>query len=138
MANRLFKDETIKIDNSAGSLTDYTAYLTSFTVSGQQDTLDQTTMSLEERTYLAGQAGGSLQMAGLVNSTTVALLNPLIGNRTTATKTIQHQAGTGASSVIRGEYWLTSIEYSGSKNSLMTFSASGTLDGVQISTSVAL
>lgn len=138
MPNRLFKDETIKIDNAAGTLTDFTAFLTSFTISGQQDTLDQSTMTLEERTFLAGQAGGSLQFAGLVNSTTQALLNPLIGNRTTATKTIQHQTGTGASSVIRGEYWLTSIEYSGSKNSLMTFSASGTLDGVQTSTSVAL
>lgn len=138
MGNRIFKDETIKIDNVAGTLTDYTQYLTSFTMGGQQDTIDQTSMAAEERTYLAGQAGGTLQVQGFVNSTTLAWLGPLLGNRTTATKTIQHQAGTGAASVQRGEYWVTSIELAGSKNSIMTFSASGTLDGVAISTSVAL
>lgn len=136
MANLHYKNETIKLDNAAGTLTDITAYLTSESISGVQELMDQTTMSLEERTNLPGLAGGSATLAGVVNSTVSVIFAPLIGNRTTATKTLQRAATTNL--VLRGEFWITDVEFSGSVNTIQTFSASATLDGVMISTSVAL
>lgn len=136
MANLHYKNETIKIDNAAGTLTDITAYLTAESIAGVQELMDNTTMSLEERSNLPGVAGGSGTLAGMVNSTTNAIFAPLLGNRTTATKTFQ-RAGT-TNLVLRGEFWITDVEFSGSVNTMQTFSASMTLEGVMISTSVAL
>lgn len=136
MANLIYKDETIKLDNAAGTLTDITAYITSETLSGSQDVIEDTTMGDEEKSVLPGVAGGTMQISGVVNSTTNTIFGILLGNRTTATKTYQRQAGSGI--VLRGEFLPTSVEYSGSVNSLQTFSFSATLDGVMIKTSVAL
>jgi hypothetical protein len=136
MANTIFKDMTIKLDNAAGTLTDITSWLSSASIRSVQDTIEDTGMADEEKSYLFGQAGASVPLAGMVNTTTDGILGPLIGNRTTATKTFQYTAYTGR--VYRGEILVTSVEYSGSTNSLQTFSAEGTFDGVMIRTSVAL
>lgn len=136
MANLLWKNETIKIDNAAGTLTDITSYCMSFTLSGAQDTVEDTGMGDEERSYLFGLAGATATLAFIVNSTTDGIFGPLIGNRTTATKTFQHAATTNI--VHRGETLNTAVEYSGSTGSLQTGSWSGTFDGVMIKTSVAL
>lgn len=136
MANLIYKNETIKLDNAAGSLVDITSYTTSFTLTGAQDLIEDTTMGNEERSYLFGLAGATLQLAGVMNSTTDAIFGPLIGNRTTATKTFQHAATTNI--VHRGEVLVTQVQYSGSTNSLQTWSFSATLDDVMIKTSVAL
>jgi hypothetical protein len=136
MANLIYKNETLKLDNAAGTLTDVTAYITSETLSGSQDLIEDSAMADEEKSYIAGMAGATLSLSGIVNTTTDAILAPLLGNRTTATKTYQRAATTGL--VLRGEVVPTAIEYSGSNNSLQTFSFSGTFDGVMIKTSVAL
>ena len=136
MANLIYKNETLKLDNAAGTLTDLTAYITSETLSGSQDTIEDSAMSDEEKSYLAGMAGATLSLSGIVNSTTDAIFGALLGNRTTATKTYQRAATTNL--VLRGEFLPTSVEYSGSNNSLQTFSFSAILDGVMIKTSVPL
>lgn len=136
MANTIFKDMLIKLDNAAGSLTDITSYLSSASIRSVQDTIEDTAMADEEKSYLFGIAGASVPLAGMVNTTTDGILGPLIGNRTTATKTFQYTAYSGR--VYRGEILITSVEYSGSTNSLQTFSAEGVFDGVMTRTSVAL
>lgn len=136
MANKIFKDMTIKVDNASASLTDITAYLNSASIRSVQDTIEDTGLSDEEKSYLFGQAGATFPLSGMVNTTTDGIFGPLIGNRTTATKTFQYTAYTG--SVYRGEVLVTSVEYSGSNNSLETFSAEAVFDGVITRTSVAL
>lgn len=137
MANLIYKDVIIKVDNAAGSLTDITAYLSSGSIRHVQDTIEDTGMGDDERQYLFGLAGASFPLAGMVNSTTDGIWGPLIGNRTTVTKTFQYDNG-AASGVYRGEFLVTSTEYSGSTNSLQTFSVEATLDGAITRTSVAL
>jgi len=136
MANLIYKNETLKLDNAAASLVDLTAYITSETLSGAQDLIEDSAMGDEEKSYIAGMAGATLSLSGIVNTTTDAIFGALIGNRTTITKTYQRTATTGLT--LRGEFLPTSVEYSGSANSLQTFSYSATLDGVMIKTSVAL
>lgn len=136
MANKIYKDMVIKMDSSTGVLKDITSYLSSASIRSVQDTIEDTGMGDEERSYLFGLAGASAPLAGMVNSTTDDIFGPLIGNRTTATKTLQYTAYTGR--VYRGEVLVTSVEYSGSTNSLETFSAEATFDGAMTRTSVAL
>ena len=136
MANKIYKDITIKVDNAAGSLTDITAYLSSGAIRSVQDTIEDTAMGDDERQYLFGLAGASFPLSGMVNTTTDGIFGPLIGNRTTAMKTFQY--GAYANRVYRGEVLVTSVEYSGSTNGLETFSAEATFDGAITRTSVAL
>lgn len=136
MANTIFKDMTIKVDNAAGTLTDITSFLSSASIRSVQDTIEDTSMADEEKSYLFGQAGATMPLSGMVNSTTDGIFGTLIGNRTTATKTFQYTAYSGR--VYRGEVLVTSVEYSGSTNSLQTFSADAVFDGVMTRTSVAL
>lgn len=136
MANLLWKNETIKLDNAAGTLTDITTYCTSFSLSGAQDTVEDTTMGNEERSYLFGLAGATVSLAGVINTTTDAIFSPLIGNRTTATKTFQHAITTNLA--LRGEIIPTAVQYSGATGALQTWSMTGTFDDVMIKTSVPL
>jgi len=136
MANKIFKDMTIKVDNSTGTLTDITSFLSSASLRAVQDIIEDTSLADEERSYLFGLAGASIPLAGMVNTTTDGVFGHLIGNRTTATKTIQYTAYSGRT--YRGEALVTAVEYSGSVNSLETFSSEATFDGVLTRTSVAL
>ena len=136
MANTIFKDMTIKVDNAAGSLTDITAYLSSASIRSTQDLIEDSAMGDDEKSFLFGQAGATMPLAGMVNSTTDGIFGPLIGNRTSIMKTIQYTALSGV--VFRGEVLVGSVEYSGSTNSLQTFSADATFDGAITKTSVAL
>lgn len=136
MANKIYKDMVIKMDSSTGVLKDITSYLSSASIRSVQDTIEDTGMGDEERSYLFGLAGASAPLAGMINTTTDDIFGPLIGNRTTATKTLQYTAYSGR--VYRGEVLVTSVEYSGSTNSLETFSSEATFDGAITRTSVAL
>ena len=139
MANLIYKDEKIKWDNSTGTATDITAYVTSETLSGAQDTIEDSAMSDEEKSYLAGMAGATLSLSGIVNSTTNGLFAPYLGNRTSVARTYQRAANMTNSTtglILRGEFLVTGVEYSGSNNSLQTFSLSAICDGVMTKTSI--
>ena len=128
MANKTDLDIRVKIDNSSASLTDITAYLTAASIRGIQDIIEDTALSNEERSYVPGKAGATTPISGMVNSTTDGIFGPLIGNRTSITKSFEYRAyatnSTGnVGSFFNGEVYLTNVEYSGSLNSLEMFSA---------------
>lgn len=136
MANRTDLDVRVCIDNSTGNLADITSYLTSAAIRGVQDLIEDTSLNDDERSYLPGKAGATIPLAGMVNTTTKVIFSPRIGDRTSVTKTIEYAPyttgsnSTGATGVFyRGEVHLTNIEYSGSVNSLETFSCDATFDG---------
>jgi len=143
MANKIYKDMRIRIDNAAGTLTDITAFLSGASIRAVQDTIEDTSLTDEERSYLFGLAGASIPLAGMVNTTTDGIFGPLKGNRTTATKTIEYRTHFTDSTGIVGRFYtgevlVTSTEYSGSVNSLETFSAEATFDGAVTRTSKAV
>ena len=143
MGNKIYKDIRVKIDSAAGSLVDITAYLSSASIRAVQDTIEDSAMADEEKSYLFGQAGASIPLSGMVNSTTDPIFGPLVGNRTTVTKTIEYRAyptnSTGnVGRFYNGEVLLTSVEYSGSTNALQTFSTDATFDGVVNRTTLQL
>lgn len=143
MPNKIYKDMRIKLDDAAGTLADLTSYLSSASIRSVQDTIEDTSMADEEKSYLFGQAGATIPLAGMVNTTTDPIFGPLVGNRTTRTKTIEYRAYTTNSTGNQGRFYsgevlLTSVEYSGSTNSLQTFSAEAVFDGVVTRTAVQL
>ena len=136
MANKTDLDIRVLLDTAGAALGNITAYLTSASIRGAMDIIEDTALSNEERSYLPGKAGATIPLAGMVNSTTDAIFGPLIGNRTSVTKSIEYQAystgsnSTGAVGVFySGEVYINNVEYSGSVNSLETFSADATFDG---------
>jgi hypothetical protein len=143
MANKIYKDMRIKIDNASASLTDITSYLSSASLRAVQDTIEDTSLADGNRSYLFGLAGASIPLSGMVNTTTDAIFGPLVGNRTTVTKTIEYRAyptnSTGSvGRFYNGEVLITSVEYSGSVNSLETFSCEAVFDGAVNRTSTQL
>lgn len=136
MANTTFRDQDFKIDNASASLTSIKAYLNQVDFQRTLDIIEDTAMSDTNRSYLHGLAGTTFSINGMVNTTTDAIFGPLVAAATSVTKTVEWRAY--ASRFYNGEVLLTNVQYSGSTNSLQTFSASMTVDGAINRTSVAL
>lgn len=136
MANTTYRDMGFKIDNASASLTDIKAYLNQVGLQRTLDLIEDTAMSDTNRSYLHGLAGTTVTINGMVNSTTDGIFGPLINAATSVTKTVEWKSY--AARFYNGEVLLTNVQYSGSTNSLQTFSVSMTFDGAVNRTSVAL
>lgn len=136
MANTTYRDMAFKIDNASASLTAITQYLNQVDLQRTLDLIEDTAMSDTNRQYLHGLGGTTFTISGMVNSTTDGIFGPLIAAATSVTKTFEYKAF--ASRFYNGEVLLTNVQYSGSTNSLQTFSASATIDGAVTRTAVGL
>lgn len=142
MANLTDKNIRFALDNTTGTLTDITGWLTSAAIRGIQDLIEDTALSNEEKQYLAGKAGASVPIAGMINTTTDIIFGPLVGNRTSVRKQFEYQVYTTSSNstgnvgkFLGGSAYISNVEYSGSLGSLQTFSAECMVDGVVTRTS---
>ena len=136
MANTTYRDQDMKIDNASASLTSYKAFLNQVDMQHTIDTIEDTAMSDTNRQYLFGLKGAQFTISGMVNSTTDALLGPLMAAATSVTKTVEWKAYTAR--FYNAECLFTNIQYSGQTNSLQTFSATLIVDGAVTRTSVGL
>lgn len=136
MANTTFRDQDFKIDNASATLTSIKAYLNQVDLQRTIDLIEDTAMSDSNRSYLHGLGGTTVTINGMVNTTTDAIFGPLVNSATSVTKTVEWKAY--ANRYYNGEVLLTNVQYSGSTNSLQTFSVSATFDGAVNRTSVAL
>lgn len=125
-----------KIDNASATLTAITQYLNQVDLQRTLDLIEDTAMSDTNRQYLHGLGGTTFTISGMVNSTTDGIFGPLVATATSVTKTFEYKAFTGR--FYNGEVLLTNVQYSGSTNSLQTFSVSATIDGAVTRTAVAL
>lgn len=136
MANTTMRDMGLKIDGASATLVDIKAYCNQADLQRTLDLIEDTAMSDTNRSYLHGLAGTTVTLNGMVNTTTDGIFGPLINAATSITKTIEYKAY--ANRFYNGEVLLTGVQYSGSTNSLQTFSVSATFDGAVNRTSVAL
>lgn len=133
MANKTYKDITFKIDNAAASLTDITAYVNQASLQRAINLLDDSALSDSNRSVLTGLAGTTISINGFVNTTTDGIFGPLIATATSVTKTAQY--GAYSNRFYYGETLVSNIQYSGSVDSLETFSLDITFDGAVTRTS---
>ena len=136
MANTTYRDMAFRLDNASASLTALTAYLNQVDLQRTLDLIEDTAMGDTNRQYLHGLAGSTFTISGMVNTTTDGIFGPLVAAATSITKTFEYKAY--AARFYSGEVLLTNVQYSGSTNSLQTFSVSATIDGAITRTSVAL
>ena len=136
MAHKTSIDMALKIDNAAGTLTAITGSVNSQALAAAMSVLEDSGMGDEERTYLPGLAGATIDLNGFLDTTTDGIFGPLVGNRTSKTKTVEFQAY--ALRFYNGEVLPTSVGLSGSPDSLEVWSASLTFDGAVNRTTKAL
>ena len=126
MANLNWKGSTFKLDSSTGSLSDLTAYTNSVEVAGSQELLEDTSLNDEEFSYVTGLAGATITANLFGNSTTDNIFGPLVGNRTSISKTMRYYDRT---KWYAGEVFLSEVTKSGAPNTLQMWAISGTFDG---------
>lgn len=136
MANKVWKDVTFKIDNAAGAITAITAYVNQASLQRAINLLDDSALSDTNRSVLTGLAGTTVAINGFVNTTTDGIFGPLIATATSVTKTVEYGAYSGR--YYNGEVLLSNIQYSGSVDSIQTFSVDMTFDGAVNRTTGAL
>lgn len=115
-----------KLDNAAGAVTDITSYCNSQSITGSMNLIEGTVMNTEERPQYPGTAGATFSINGFVCSTTEGIFGPLIGNRTSVTKTFGFYNGI---KYFTGECFPTNVQFSGSPDNLEVWSADFTVDG---------
>lgn len=136
MANTTYRDMGFRIDGAAGTLVDIKAYLNSAELASAMALIDDTGMSDNVNSNLAGLVGSTQSISGMVNSTTDAIFGPLIGAFTSITKTTEWKAFTAR--YYNGEVRVNNVRYSGGNGALQVFSVDLTFDGSVNRTSVAL
>ena len=145
MGNKTYKDMRFKLDkpNTTGTLvlTDITSYVNQASLQRAINLLDDTSLADANRSVLTGLAGTTLSINGFVNSTTDGTFGPMIAAATSVTRTFEYRTHMTNSTVGRfynGEVLFSNIQYSGSVDSLQTFSADMTVDGAVNRTTVPL
>lgn len=135
MANKTGKDVAFKLDGAAATLVTLTSHLNSASVAAALNTLEDTALGDDEQTFLAGVAGATVSINGFWNSTTRGVFAPLMGNRTSNTKTFEFYDGIA---YLNGECWVNNVQVSGQVNTVETFSADLTATGALNNTTKAL
>ena len=133
MAHKLWKDMAIKLDNASGSPTAITSYVNQASPESTADLLEDTALGDTTRSYIEGLAGATVPLNGFVNATTEAMFGPLLGTRTSVTKSFSFYNGL---KYYTGEVWPNEVAISGDVNTIQTFSCTLTFDGAVTRTSV--
>jgi len=136
MANTTYKDMGFKIDGAAATLVDIKPYINQADLAAALDLIEDTAMGDSKRQYIPGLSGNTITINGMVNTTTDGIFGPLMSAATSVSKTVEFKSS--AARFYNGETFATGVQYSGSTNSLQTFSVNLTFDGAVNRTSVAL
>lgn len=123
------KSASFKVDNSAGSLTDLSAYCDEVSISRSFETGETTTFGQSAKTYIMGLSDATISISGKFDaagaSTVDGVLSGIIG--TDATRSFEYKANSSTTSATNpaytGECFCTSYEVSAPVGDVVTFSA---------------
>jgi len=117
------KSADFRVDNSAGSLTDISAYCDSVDFPQTADTAEVTAFGSSSKAYVAGLKDSTISISGSWDATLDAVLAGIVGLATTSS--FQHgPAGTTAGNIkYTGECICTSYQVSAPVGDKVTFSA---------------
>ncbi len=134
MAHRTGKDMDFEIDNAAGTSVSIKGSVNSATIRNAVTLLEDSGLGDTWVTSVPGLAAGSIPVNGWVDSTTSAIFAPLVGGNTSITKSV------GVYNGVRWftcEAWPENVEFSGTPDTLVTWSCDLRVSGAITSTSVA-
>ena len=107
------------IDNAAGTLTEISDYVNSEAIRTAFDVFRVEGLNSDDPERQHGMADITIPINGWVNTTTEGIFGPLVGNRTSVTKTVFYYNGI---KFYTGEFTPTDVEFSGDPTSLQTWS----------------
>jgi len=136
MPLKTYADLGIKVDNPQGTLVDITAYINQVSLRGTLGVMKAAAIGDVAERYYPGLAGATGTINGFWNTTTEAIFGPIIGARTSVTRTVQIKEYTNRAHI--AEVYFQDVQISGQAENLQTFSASFTVDGAVTRTSVVL
>ena len=143
MADKTYKDLRFRLDNSTGTITNITGFTNQASMQRSINLLEDTALNDANKSVLTGLAGTTLSINGFINTTTDALFGPMIATATSVTRTFEYRThATNSTGTVgrfyNGEVLLSNIQYSGSVDSLQTFSVDMTVDGAVNRTTASL
>jgi hypothetical protein len=131
------RDMSAKVDNASGTLTSIGAYCSQQALAHAIDMLDVTGMGRTLQHFQPGLGKLEITLNGYINTTTDGIFTPLVSTNTSMSKTVEFQVYAGR--YVNSEFWVSSVDVSGSRDSLETWSAKFALATTVINrTSVAL
>lgn len=134
MANQYANAIDFKIDNASASLTAIECYVNSASIQTVNEILDDTGLCDTTRSKIEGLASVTIPLNGWVNSTTEGIFGPLVGTRTSISKTWGYYNGI---QWYTGEGYPENVTFSGNVGELQTWSCNIVSDGAITRTSVA-
>lgn len=123
------KKSLFKIDNSAGTLTDISAYLDEVGLPRSIETAETTTFGNDAKTYITGLTDATVSLSGKFDAASASavdqVLTGILGSASTVSWAYRvNSASTSATNPeYQGEGILTSYEITGSVGDAVTFSA---------------
>ena len=129
------KDMSLALDSAAGTLTDISTYVNSQSFDAAITILDVTGMGDDDPDSVNGLSHRTVPISGLINSTTSGIFKPLQGG-TTVRKAWEF--GINDSNYVNGSCLPESVSFSGSPDTLETFSCSLRIVGSVNETTVTL
>lgn len=136
MAHKTSIDMRLRIDSSTGVLKDISGSVNSQAIASALSLLEDSGMGDEERTFLPGLNGATIDLNGFLDTTTEGIWGPLVGNRTSRTKTVEFRSY--SSRFYNGEVLPSAVGISGSPDTLEVWNASLTFDGAVNRTSITI
>ncbi len=103
------KNSVFKLDNSGGSITDLSSYITDVSVDFGDDTAETTAYGDTSKEYILTLADGSLSVTALFDATLLAHLGAVRGSSSTLSYEFYPDGTTSGKPKINGECILTSM-----------------------------
>lgn len=117
------KSAVFKLDNSAGTLTDISAYITSVTFDPGADVAETTTLGDSSKEYLAGLKDATLTIEGKFDPSADVVIFAALGTATTRTFEYGPEGGTTGKIKYSGETIGTAYSVSSGLDDASTFTA---------------
>ena len=116
------KSAVFKLDNSSGSLVDYSAYLDNVGFPRSVDTAETTTFGVagSAKTYIVGLSDATVSLSGLFDATADGTLAAVVGQAATLSFEYGPAGSTGGFVKYTGEAIMTSYEVSATVGDVVT------------------
>ena len=125
MAFRHGKNSSFKVDNSGGTLTDISAYLTDVSMPRSIETAETTTFGVTggSKTYVLGLNDATVSISGRFDSTVDAHLAGILGQEASVSFEYGPEGTTAGRVKYTGEAYMTKYDTSAPVGDVVSFSA---------------
>ena len=112
MAFKFGNDATFQLDNTAGTLTDLSAYVSSVTMTGERDTSDLPRLGGNQTAQLVGPVATTIELEGWYDPTLDEILESAMWAATAATRSAEFgpQGSAGGSRRYTAEVYVAEYE----------------------------